>query len=195
MGRPSIKAERAAEILDAYEECVARFGIEGATLERVANQAGLARALIRHNVGNRDDLLDALIERFFDVSGQRVRDLVSALPDSNRAPALVDVLFDVRHSNDTHVLVAEALIAAAANRPDLAERMKGWIADFIAAIASVLKDAFPDAPADRISAVASGMTGIYFNVDSLAMLGGMGDLRRDSKKAALLLVETLESGT
>ena len=139
MGRPSIKAERTAEILDAYEQCVARFGIDGATLERVAKQAGLARALIRHNVGNRDDLFDALVERFFDVSEQRIRDLIDALPDSGRARALVDVLFDIRHSNDTHVLVAEALIAAAADRPALAGRMKDWVADFVAAIASVLQ--------------------------------------------------------
>ncbi|WP_136657807.1 TetR/AcrR family transcriptional regulator [Nitratireductor sp. XY-223] len=191
MGRPSIKAERTAEILDAYEQCVARFGIDGATLERVAKQAGLARALIRHNVGNRDDLFDALVERFFDVSEQRIRDLVPALPDSGRARALVDILFDIRHSNDTHVLVAEALIAAAADRPVLAGRMKGWIADFIAAIASVLQEAYPGAAPDRVSAVATGVTGIYFNVDSLTMLGGMGELRRASKDAALMLVASL----
>ncbi|MDA4847982.1 TetR/AcrR family transcriptional regulator [Hoeflea poritis] len=192
MGRPSIKAERTAEILNAYEQCVARFGIEGATLERVASQAGLARALIRHNVGNRDALFDALVERFFDVSEQRVVDLIAALPERDRAPVLIDILFDVRHGNDTHVLVAEALIAAAADRPALAKRMKNWIDDFVSAIAAVLRHSYPDAAQGRVTAVATGVTGIYFNVDSLAMLGGMTDLRRNSKEAALLLVCTLE---
>ena len=43
MGRPSIKAERREQILDAYETCVARFGVGGASLEKIAETAGLAR--------------------------------------------------------------------------------------------------------------------------------------------------------
>ena len=34
MPRPSLKAQRSEEILDAYERCVARYGVEGATLEK-----------------------------------------------------------------------------------------------------------------------------------------------------------------
>ena len=38
MPRPSVKAERTEEILDAFERCVARYGVEGSTLERIAEQ-------------------------------------------------------------------------------------------------------------------------------------------------------------
>ena len=55
MARPSVKEERREQILTAYEQCVARYGVEGATLDKVAEEAGLARPLIRHNIGNREE--------------------------------------------------------------------------------------------------------------------------------------------
>ena len=68
MPRPSLKLQRSEEILDAFERCVARYGIEGTTLEKTAEEAGLQRSLLRHNVGNRDDLLNSLVNRFISES-------------------------------------------------------------------------------------------------------------------------------
>ena len=81
MPRPSVKTERTAEILDAFERSVARFGVEGSTLERIAEEAGLRRSLLRHYVGNRDDLLDALVERFLERSSREMDVLFAALPE------------------------------------------------------------------------------------------------------------------
>ena len=36
MGRPSLTEVRTVEILDAFERCVARYGLEGSSLERIA---------------------------------------------------------------------------------------------------------------------------------------------------------------
>lgn len=192
MGRPSLRDERANEILEAYEICVARFGIDGATLERVAEEAGLARPLIRHNVGNRDHLLQALIDRFFAQSADRVDAMVQALPVQRPADALIESLFSTSTRDHTSILVAEALIAAAATRPRLAERMQQWLADFIDAIAEILRRQHPEADAREIHAAATGVTGIYFNVDSMIMLGDMPGFRSASKQAAGMLVAALE---
>ena len=43
MARPIVKDQRRAEILDAFEACVARYGVEGATLAKTAEQAGLGQ--------------------------------------------------------------------------------------------------------------------------------------------------------
>ena len=64
MARPSLKKERTDQILDALERCLAGYGLEGATQDRIAEEAGLARPLIRHNVGNRDDMLRLGLDRF-----------------------------------------------------------------------------------------------------------------------------------
>ena len=191
--RPNMKEQRRVEILEAFENCVARYGVEGATLERTAGEAGLARALIRHNVGNRDDLLAALIERFFDRSAHDMGQMIAALPVQNRSRTLVDWLFDPTFSDPKQVLITEALIAAAANDKALANRLKSWTNDFVGSIESVLQQGFPNASTESIAAVGAGITGIYFNIDSFALLGPMKKLRAASKAAALRLVDSLEN--
>jgi AcrR family transcriptional regulator len=192
MGRPSLKEERISEILDAYEACVARYGVDGATLERVARKAGLARPLIRHNVGNRDDLLDRLIDRFLRTSHDRIVELLSGLPKQDSALTLIDRLFDGAYDDQKNILVAEALIAAAVDRPELAGRLNVWIDTFVSAIAKLLRHEFKEPHTSDIDAVAAGITGIYFNVESLAMLGNLAKLREASKKAATMLVSSLQ---
>ena len=193
MGRPSVKEERREQILMAYETCVARFGVEGASLEKVAEEAGLARPLIRHNIGNREDLLAALVERFLDRSDRSVRVMIDALPTPGSIHILIDWLFDSEYSNAQFVLVAEALIAASQNDPALATLMRNWTRDFVSTVRSVIELAYPATRADQLDAVAAGVTGIYFNTDSLAPLGEMPDMREASKRAAKMLVSHLGS--
>lgn len=193
MGRPKLKEQRAAQILDAYEICVAKFGLEGATLEKVAEQAGLARALIRHNIGNREDLEAALIDRFFKYSDASTVYLVDKMPAENAASFLIDFLFGDRFGSDDFLLVSEALIAASATRPALAERMKKWLNEFNAAIEKIVRSAYPTADRADLKAVAVGITGIYFNLESMAPIGTVRGLRPASKRAAQLLLNSLSN--
>ena len=193
MPRPSVKAERTEEILDAFERCVARFGVEGSTLERIAEEAGLRRSLLRHYVGNRDDLLDALVARFLDRSGRESDALFAALPAEGRADALIDFLFDESYADAQAVLVADALVAASAHRPELGPKLRAWIEAFTGRIAEELARAFPAAATEACESVAAGLVGIYFTLDSLAPLGPMGRFRAGSLAAARRLVAGLES--
>ena len=193
MPRPSVKQERREQILDAYEQCVVRFGLEGATLELIAKQAGLARALIRHNVGNRADLKEALIERFLARSRSSLDDMIDALPRRNRLAVLVEWLFDPDYLDPQTVLLSEALIAASTDDPLLARKMRGWTTGFVAALENAIRREHPDAGEATVTAVAAGLTGIYFNIESLSPLGDMPGLLDASKQAALLLIATLEA--
>ncbi len=193
MARPSIKEERRDQILSAFEACVVRFGLEGATLERIAEEADLARALIRHNVGNRDDLLNGLVERFLARSRAATDAMISGLPNRRQTIALIERLFDTDDFDEDLMLLAEALIAEAANDKQLAAKMRRWTAGFVAAIEQVVQDEFPRASKTDVAAVAAGITGIYFNVVSLWPLGEMPKLLKASKRAALLLVGSLNA--
>ena len=193
MSRPIVKEERTAQILDAFEACVARYGVEGATLAKTAEQAGLARALIRHNVGNREHLLAALVERFLENSSQATRAMVEALPDHNQTRTLVGWLFDPAYSNPQQVRVAGALISASAVDEDLARKMQSWLDDFVSALGQVMSTEHPKAGADTTAAVAAGITGIYFNVEALYPLGSIAPFAKASEEAALLLVKSLET--
>jgi len=93
MGRRSLKAERREQILEAFEACVAEHGLEGTTLERVAEYAGLGRPAIRHNVGNREALIDAALDRIILRHEAAYADITKALPRTQRVQALSQYLF------------------------------------------------------------------------------------------------------
>ena len=191
MPRPAMKKERREQIMQAFERCVARYGLEGATLERIAEEAGLARALIRHNVGNREDLIAALIERFFEKSAGQWNSLVKILPTKDGGRVLIEYLFDPQYGNPQLVLLTEALVAAGAQDKALAKRLRKWIDGTLDIIVNVLRQDAPDADAEQIEAAAAGILGVYYNVDSFALVGDMARLRTASKAAAISLVENL----
>lgn len=101
MARPSKVEERREQILDAFERCVVRTGLQGITMDKVAKEAGLPRSLVRHFVGNRDDMVEAVFERFM----HRVSALWSGL--NHRRPSIDEML---------EFLVKEAFIGGGVGR-------------------------------------------------------------------------------
>jgi len=193
MPRPSLKKERREQIFIAFETCVARFGIEGATLERIAEEAGLARALIRHNVGNKEDLVNGLVERFLARSKASSAAMLASLPESGQLTTLVEWLFDPTYSDPQLVLISEALIAASADDHILAKKMRKWTTDFVTSIETVILKDYPNANNEQVIAVAAGITGIYFTVESMSPLGGIKGLAESSKDAVKILINSLEA--
>jgi len=63
MPRRSLAKERRQQILDAFEQCITRYGLEGTTLEQVADEANMSRSIIRHYIGNRDSVVEELVKR------------------------------------------------------------------------------------------------------------------------------------
>ncbi len=195
MARPEIKDTRRAQILDAFEVCVAKYGVEGATLAKTAEQAGLARPLVRHNVGNREELIDALVERFLARSQEKMQAFVDALPSHNKARHAVEWLFDPQYADTQLVQVAYALITFSADNAEMAEKMQAWVTDFAERLTRLIVDDHPQADPARITAVANGIMGIYFNVESLSVFGDTPALSKSSKQAALILLDALGTRT
>ncbi len=193
MARPSVKAERTEEILVAFEHCVALYGVEGATLERLASQSGLQRSLVRHYMGNRNDLIIALVNRFLTQSSVTFGELFNYLESLNddQALTMIEMLFDTSYMNTTQTAVASALIIYSGSHLDIANLLRIWVQDIENGIADVLKKAYENEPNDNLQDVAAGVLGVYFNVDSLEVLGDMGKFRARSKRSAVRLIKTL----
>jgi len=191
MARPSIKEKRTQEILQAYEVCIARYGVAGTTLHRVAEEAGLARALIRHNVGNSDELLLAAARNFVLRSKSSIDEWLKDLPsDSSRIEKMFENLFFKKPKSSIDVLVAEALIAAAQTIPELQQLMEEWFANFKASIEKELTVAFPENSQEDIEVVAIGVVGIYYNFASLFSLK-ITKLQIHSYQSTIRLIKTL----
>ncbi|MEM9278958.1 MAG: TetR/AcrR family transcriptional regulator [Pseudomonadota bacterium] len=193
MARPDIKDQRREQILDAFSVCIARYGLDGATLAKTAEVAGMARPLVRHNIGNRSDLLEAFVDRLLEKSRESNILLTSQLPLRNRAETLVDWLFNTQYSDQQTIKISHALIIASADDPALSKNMQAWLDDFIAMIKQVIRDDYPNASPKQITTIATGISGIYFNLEALYPLQKVKALRASSKKAAKVLLSSLKS--
>ncbi|MEO9874928.1 MAG: TetR/AcrR family transcriptional regulator [Anderseniella sp.] len=162
-------------------------------MAKTAEMAGLARPLVRHNVGNREELLEALVERFLERTRNSMATMISALPAEHKSKTAIDWLFDPKFSDPQLVRVSNALIAASCENPSLAARMLVWLNDFITRLDELLAGDFPDADPAKVAAATAGIAGIYFNIEALYPLGDTDVLVAASKRAAIILLESLET--
>ncbi|MEO1656954.1 MAG: TetR/AcrR family transcriptional regulator [Pseudomonadota bacterium] len=106
MPRPRLDIERSAQILEAFERCVMRQGLANTSLTDVANEAGLPRPLVRHFVGNRDDMVTKLFDGMID----RAESQLEAVAEADELPlaARLDLLFAGVFANETsNALIGE----------------------------------------------------------------------------------------
>jgi AcrR family transcriptional regulator len=121
MARPRIADQRTAQILDAFEACVVRNGLNGTTLEDVAREVGQPRSLVRYFAGNRAEMVSVLIDRMVERSTAKLQGL-SALDDGQGIAALL--LGEYFDDPVTNTVMAE-LWHLAMRSPPLRERLSG----------------------------------------------------------------------
>ena len=66
MARKKLDQKRVPQILDAFEQCIMRYGLADTSLEKVAAEAKISRTTIHHYLGGRKDLIKAAHKRFAD---------------------------------------------------------------------------------------------------------------------------------
>ncbi|WP_312182192.1 TetR/AcrR family transcriptional regulator [Arthrobacter sp.] len=118
MARPKNQAARRNEIVAAAQRAVARYGPDGARLNRVADEAGLTSGAVLYYYPNLEDLLleanREAMERFYE---QRVRMLGSLRDDpAVRLMALIRSGLP-SGSDDAQVAMLCALGGSAGNNP------------------------------------------------------------------------------
>lgn len=104
MARPKIADARRSEILAAFEACVVRKGLAKTTLVDVAEEAGQPRGLVRYFIGNRDEMVTALIDRLLERGEAQLR----LLPRDGTAEQAIDVVLDRIFADETtNVVIME----------------------------------------------------------------------------------------
>lgn len=191
MARPSMAGQRREEILDALEICILDKGIQAVSLELLAETAKMKRTILRHYIGNRDEIICALSARWTAAYAQQWQDMQVWLPSSNRAEALIDILFSSRsteHINNT--IIGEALFSEAKRLPDIKRDQEKIMAEFIHHVVAELISQYPDSDSEKIELVAMGVYANYLMSESLLPLGMMDEVVK-LKKSTLLLISTL----
>ncbi|WP_120499074.1 TetR/AcrR family transcriptional regulator [Roseovarius sp. EL26] len=191
-GRPSNQKERYHQVMEAMVHCVARYGLDGATLDRIAKQAELSRPLIRHHLGNKEDMLEKLKSFVLGTFTELAHAMFDSLPDTHKSQTLIDILFVADESASADLVMAfAALTARAAEDSALQHECRDWITDFEDKIHVVLAMDHASADLQTLRIVATGITAIFFNVSSLNPLNLPDSWRLTSKQAAQTLLNSI----
>src|SRR2546423_2233128 len=81
--------DKAAKIVDAMRESVARRGVAGSTFDQVAREAGVSRGLLHYYFGTKERLLAEVVKRDCDL---RMAILDEQLSDARSADDFIDLL-------------------------------------------------------------------------------------------------------
>ncbi|GAB4188611.1 MAG: hypothetical protein OHK0022_00570 [Roseiflexaceae bacterium] len=177
MGRKSRAEVRRAEILAAFERCIVRSGFD-VPLEQIADEAGVQRSLIRHYLGNRDELVDQLIAQIAQQYPQRAIDFFIRGLEGG-VDGLLDGLFPLSVASDCDAgfvpnwdAAINALLGTAQGRyPQAKQRLAQMMEQIIEQAAALLHQHFPQAtPADCYEATY-GLLCLVQSHDMLLMLG------------------------
>jgi AcrR family transcriptional regulator len=182
--------QRQKEILDAFETCILKHGIPGTSLALLAEQAQVKRSILRHYIGNRDQIIERLGDRWFDSYAGQWQQILLALPSTNRLEALFDVLFSKRdRTYARHIIIGEALFVEGKRLPGLKQRLQRSIKQFIDSLSQEIERQFPHTNAQDRNAMAHGIHSINMMCESLIALDAQKDIPQ-LKQAALLLLNS-----
>lgn len=194
MSRPSLKDQRSEQILDAYLTCVARFGLEGATQERIAAEAGVKRPLLRHYLGNKEQMISALTTYVDESFAASTEALAVAFAEISTPVELVELIFSKGAASDPRLMLAwQALTASVSDHPEMRNPLLESLARFLGVIADALQRVAPGVDGGRIRVVAQGIAAPYMGLDAMSPLCPPVEWQAELKQAACLLAASLEA--
>ncbi|HEU4325664.1 MAG TPA: hypothetical protein VFS21_21165 [Roseiflexaceae bacterium] len=177
MGRKSRAEVRRAEILAAFERCIVRWGFD-VPLEQIADEAGVRRSLIRHYLGNRDELVDQLIAQIAQEYPQRAADFFSRMLERG-ADGLLDALFPLGAPDDSSegfvpswdAAINALLGTAQGHYPQAKQRLAQMMEQIVEQTAGLLRQHFPRAGSGACYEAAYGLLCLVQSHDMLLSLG------------------------
>lgn len=196
MGRKSLASERKAEILDAFERCVVRYGLEGASLEQIAEEAKMKRSILRHYIGNRDELIEALIERIvtnYRAELEKADASVASIPAKYYLSEVLDHLFKVEGNNKPQdKIILDVLLTAKDRYPRAKVLLTELFNALVDSLAKDLIDVYPKADEAQCQGVAYSIICLSMTNESMMWLGLNPQYNAQARANADALLKTLE---
>ncbi|MEM7013157.1 MAG: helix-turn-helix domain-containing protein [Verrucomicrobiota bacterium] len=193
MGRPSKAKERREEILNAFEVLIRRHGLEGASMDMLAEEVGCRRGLIRHYLGNREDLVRALVERLIEQGRQQMPSDWTSISKAEIVDSILDELFSPPNEEEEHLtILLRALWMTHERDPETRKLLNDLYSEWLRLLELGLSKAYPKSSPKKRKTVAYAlmcMSDGHFSMESL-QLGG--PRLNQSKSAALQLLDSLD---
>jgi AcrR family transcriptional regulator len=139
-----VKGYRVHEILAAARKVIGHFGFEGTTIDRVAEEAQVAKGTIYLYFANKEDLLhNAVVEGLRELTADLQRNDNIGAPPIERLGGLIRDMFRIQNSNQDFLkaLILDPRFVSYGPGDRLAEELRQVYFALLDYIASVLKSA------------------------------------------------------
>jgi AcrR family transcriptional regulator len=191
MPRPSLADVRRPQILEAYARCLIRYGPGGTTLDRIAEEAGVTRALVRHYLGNRKDVDGALVAHLRGRYVEWLDELGRGLPPAERLPRILDAMFAPTSEEPSQLV--DALLGISTEDPVLQGLLREMYLELEHLLHAEIASARPAAPPEAQRRVAYGILCLAGMHRTLADLGFPADRGPAARVCAERLLATLDA--
>lgn len=134
-------SQRAMErILEAAERCIGQKGFQGATMQEIAEEAGVSKALVHYHFQSKEQLLLEVQARAY----RRVAVVVAELAASGRPSlettfAALDRVWEMLLAFRDHIPFSLELWSQATRKPELQERLDRFNEEMVALIRHGIK--------------------------------------------------------
>lgn len=192
MPRKSLANERREQLLNAFERCIVKYGLEATSLEQVADEAGMTRSIIRHYIGNRDDLVGALVERRLRESAQLLEAKYTGLSPTDSVQLTLDTMFAAAPSIDERDrVILEIIFTTKGHYPRAKAMLRQAFEDLVRSFATDLRHAYPQATYKRCMQVSYAIICMSEMNEAFMWLGMPQRYNAHAREIAESLLKTL----
>jgi AcrR family transcriptional regulator len=192
MGRKNLKEQRSAEIIEALERCIQKRGLESTTLEQVAEEAGISRRIIRHYLGNREDMILTAIRQIEQKHMDSAMAVLGEREGEARVESALDYLFSEEFNNQPLNNLLAGLLATAVRGDDLVQgAMKRIYDKFQSVIEDELLRALPGAKREDCRKAAFTIMTLAFGSGWMMQIGFSRELTENNKATAYHVIRSL----
>jgi AcrR family transcriptional regulator len=191
MGRKSLKVERIEEILDGFERCVEAKGLQGTTLDHIAEEAGMARRMIHHYVGNRKQVIDAGVARIIKKFESSVLAHIESAPPEDRFETAFNFIFSEEFNHLPATRLVAALLPVSLYDSEVQSSVKSIYDFFQKGLIQELGQLRLQASPEQISQAAYSIMCLSFGGGWMGNIGFDSKLNKKNKLIAQSLINEL----
>jgi AcrR family transcriptional regulator len=170
MGRKSLETTKKQEVMHAFFKCIHEFGLEGTSLDQIAQKAGMTRSLVRHYAGNREEIIRDFIDYLIQIIQDEFTESLNQ-PCQSRKERLYSALFAPRNDFLMDKIVLDALINGKDRYPGVQERLANLFKFFLSRISEELHFEYPQMDEKQLQKLAYGLFCLSLSQDTMVWLG------------------------
>ncbi len=191
MARQSLTDRRRPQILAAFARCIGKTGIAGTSLEAVAAEAGMRRSILRHFVGNREELLRETAQFTVRTVDRQLPEFIGRLRQDIAEGMVSMDPFTAADSETDWIAVLDVFVAESGRYPAVAEIIDPAFRSFIGTVAACLRELHPAADEERSRAVAAGLIALRIQANCRQRLRPSAGAPEEELVAARILLTSL----